>query len=104
MNPAVLLHYIYTLHEAGQTCTVLTMIFNWVDADLKATKGEGCHELLSCVNVNRLDEDLLVGLLTSTYPGRNLITSREVFAYRVRQKLEQDIVHIEATKLLDEIV
>jgi len=74
-----------------------------VDEDLKKTGGEACDLLLVSVDVDRLDEDLLVGLLTSTYAGRRLIPARAAFSKRALARLERDIGADAARKLIAEI-
>jgi len=64
-------------------------IFRWVDRQLKLGQlgSSRCDAVLFAVDVKRLDEDLLVGLLTATYAGSNNIRGRVAFASRVKRRL-----------------
>ena len=94
---------LYAREAAGEVRQALDEIFRFADFDLKFARGTGCDFLLSRIDVNRLGEDLLVGLLSATYPGKHVIPSRVAFAQRVREKLIREIGVADATKLMDEI-
>lgn len=102
-NAADLVEAVHRLHLLRQTDRALDLIFRWVDRDLKTTAGKGSTELLASLSVDALDEDLLVGFLTSTFPGKHLIPTRDAFAERAREKLRHDIGRKQADALIRDL-
>ena len=102
---AAFLADLYQLHEAGQTDHALDLIFHWVDRQFKAGRrgAARCDSVLFAIDVRKLDEDLLVGLLTATHAGANLIRGRLDFACRVKNRLAEDIGPAVANSLVDEL-
>lgn len=95
------IHY-YQLGE--QIDQALALIFRWVDGDLKERRGEGVDVMLKEIDVSRLDEDLIVGLMTSTYAGKKLLRMRDDFALRAKQRLAFLIGKGEAAKLMADVL
>jgi hypothetical protein len=84
------LHEIQRLRLLKETDRALDVIFGWIDHGLKRG-GEEVDRALRDVAVSALDEDLIVGLLSSTFPARHLLKHREAFACRAREKLTREI-------------
>lgn len=102
LRVAAFLADVYRRHRDGQTDRALDKIFQWVDSSLKeGQRGiELCDSVLRSVLVSRLDEDILVGFLTSTYPASRLLRSRAEFAEKVRARLASEIGREEAEALV----
>jgi len=94
---------IYRLHLLEQTDKALDLIFAWTNHSLKSG-GAQADEALRSVDVNALDEDLLVGFLSSSYPGKNLLRNRSVFAERMLERLAQEIGQPRADALIRDLL
>jgi hypothetical protein len=81
----------------------LRTIFTWTDLKFKEGKSEEIDTLLSLVNPDDLEEDILIGLLSSTYVARALLPSRKPLADRIKSSLAPKIGEKEAHQLLEEL-
>lgn len=97
------LEEVHRLHLLEQTDRALDVIFHWIDEDLKRG-GEAANHTLAQIDVDSYDEDILVGFLSSTYPGRHVLPARVEYAEKMRQRLERDIGAEDARSLVDDLL
>jgi hypothetical protein len=68
------------LEEKGNIDSALDLLYDQIDARLKAGKFEDTDKLLQKLNVAKLSIDLLLGVLTASLPARYKLPSRGVFS------------------------
>jgi hypothetical protein len=83
----------YALHKREETDRALDHIFEWIDARMReGERGSTLVDMmLHSVDVSKLDEDLLVGLLSATFSASSLLAGREDFTRRARERLSPEI-------------
>jgi hypothetical protein len=96
----------HRLNSQGLTDRCLDLIIRWFDSELKqgAPGIMRCDAVLRAIDDTILDEDLIVGFLSATYPGRKLIPYRATFLERARAHLSRMIGAEEANALAAELV
>jgi len=94
---------IYRLHSEGRTDAALDLIFTTIEADLKGRGGSMTNDLLVQVDVDRLDEDILVGLLIATYAARSLLKERPHFLERARGRLRLQLGEAVTISVLEDL-
>ena len=103
MRAVDVLAKVYQLHAEQRTDDAIDLIFTTVDADLKGTRGRMANDLLVQADIERLDENLIVGILTATYPARSMLAYRQQFSQRALERLRLHLGDAVATNLLEEL-
>lgn len=97
------------LNEVKQYCLeqntdrALRLIFQWMNDQLIVENSYLCNELLTSIDVNDFDEDILVGFMASTFLASHLLPARSEFCDRVMKRLEPEIGLVEAQNLIEEL-
>jgi hypothetical protein len=96
---------VYRLYSRGLTDRSLDLIVHWFDSELNqgAPGAMRCDAVLRAIDETVFDEDILVGFLAATYPGRKLIPYRAAFMERAEARLSRLIGSEEANALVVEM-
>jgi hypothetical protein len=78
----------------------LDYLFQSIYGLLKNRKFEECESLISGVEISRLDEYLMLGLLTATFPWKNRIQQRDGLYDRIEKQLEKSYSPDEVAKMM----
>lgn len=78
----------------------LDQIFSYVNDKMSSGQEAEIDSVLDQINVDQWSEDLLVGFLAATRPGRDLLPARAHLISRVSEKLIPEIGEDETIKLL----
>ena len=87
------LEFLETLYEmngegASKVDATLDHIFQWTDTQFKAGKFAVVDSMLAMIDPQDFGEDLLVGLILSTFPARDELQQWEEFVSRCRYQLD----------------
>jgi BioD-like phosphotransacetylase family protein len=83
------LERIYTLVASGHSDDALDVLYKEVDSILEIHNFLGCEQMMSDVDLERLDETLLVGLLSVTLPAAAHLSSRANLYTRIQSLVSQ---------------
>lgn len=88
-NEDKFLERVLRLEKMGNIDSALDLLYDQIDARLKAGKFEDTDKFLQKLNVAKLSIDLLLGVLTASLPARYKLPSRGVFYKKVEAVLKQ---------------
>lgn len=88
------------LYAEQRTDAAIDILFRRVDELLTAREFEVCNDLLRCIDLNRLDTNLTVAVLSITLAAAERLPYRQQFVWRVAEHL-QDIAPERAARLLE---
>ena len=91
---------LYELVAWGQTDRAIDVLFDLVDKMLSAGNYAQCGSLLTKIDLTRLNVDLVVALLSISYPARRKLVARGDFIVRARAFLAQGLPPDEVAALL----
>lgn len=77
----------YKLSENKSYDQALDLLFIKVDDAMYADDWLGIDSMLQKIDINRLETNLLVGILTATLPGKSRLAERADFYQRARSKM-----------------
>ena len=86
--PAQPLPRAYGLIADGKTDEALDLLFDLIDALLSAGQVGECNRILERIDVNALDVDTMIGLLSITLSAKERLVTRRDFLERVEAKLQ----------------
>lgn len=82
------LERIYNLDQRGKFCACLDEIFNYFDDNFLDGKFQECDDMLLKIDVNRLSEHTLVGILSITKSAEDKLNNRETIRNMISRRLE----------------
>lgn len=78
----------------------LDYLFQRIYGLLKSKKFEECESLISGIDISKLDEYLMLGLLTATLPWKNRIQQRDGLYDRIEKQLKKSYPPDELAKMM----
>ncbi|MFO7561391.1 MAG: hypothetical protein R6X02_02005 [Enhygromyxa sp.] len=88
-KPPPWLASLYELVEQGSIDEAIDLLFDHVNDLLFDDRADECDELLQAIDLDRLDTNLLVSLLSVTLPARAVLPSRPALVERVDRRLTE---------------
>ena len=82
------LERMYQLVEEGRTDTALDVLFDHIDDMLCNGEFQKCDDGIQQIDLERLDTNLLVGVLSITLAAREKLTRRAQVVQAIRKRLE----------------
>jgi hypothetical protein len=97
----VFLDQVYQLSNLGKVHAAGDIIFDLIQGFLKAGSFSACDQLLSMVDVPRLNPALMITFLATTFTARDRLRAREAYFSRVLAYLTEERGEDRAKRLLD---
>ena len=85
------LSMIYDLVTSNKTDDAMDLLYDVVDELLSAHSFPICERMLTNIDLDRLNADLLIGVLSITLPAKNALPARAQFLQRVEQRLARTL-------------
>jgi len=103
MNATELIETLIGLQSLENERKSVFLIFEWTNEQFTQSNFDICDELLAIIDPTVFGEDILVGLITSTYCAKKYLPSRQAFIDKSLPVFKQWMSESEAIEFVGEI-